>query len=98
MKIGVCVCMHIYEPNSIIFLMEIRINFLIETMLSISQALGFDSPDRDTPNSFEEGGHKCKHDFMLNEEIGLTCRLCNHVSIEIKYVSQPFVSTETRKL
>ena len=34
----------------------------------------------------------CKHEFKLNEEIGMLCHICGFVSTEIKDVSAPFVS------
>ncbi|XP_027335244.1 SNF2 domain-containing protein CLASSY 4-like [Abrus precatorius] len=33
----------------------------------------------------------CKHDFYLDEQIGILCRLCLWVATEIKYVTPPFV-------
>lgn len=38
------------------------------------------------------GGRVCQHDYRLNEEIGIICRLCGFVCTEIKDVSLPFVS------
>lgn len=43
--------------------------------------------------STEKGGKGCHHDYRLNEEIGIICRLCGFVSTEIKDVSPPFLST-----
>lgn len=37
-------------------------------------------------------GEVCLHDYRLNEEIGIICRLCGFVSTEIKDVPPPFVS------
>lgn len=34
----------------------------------------------------------CRHEFKLNEEIGMLCHICGFVSTEIKDVSAPFVS------
>lgn len=42
--------------------------------------------------AFEKAKNGCEHDYMLDEEIGLCCRLCGHVGTEIKHVSAPFVS------
>lgn len=40
----------------------------------------------------------CEHDYMLDEEIGMCCRLCGHVGSEIKHVSAPFVSETSSPL
>lgn len=40
----------------------------------------------------KKGSKVCHHDFRLNEEIGIVCRLCGVVSTEIKDVPPPFVS------
>lgn len=34
----------------------------------------------------------CRHEFKLNEEIGIICSICGFVSTEIRDVSPPFVS------
>lgn len=44
----------------------------------------------------------CRHEFKLNEEIGMLCHICGFVSTEIKDVSAPFMqhmswSTEERR-
>lgn len=41
-------------------------------------------------------GEVCRHDYRLNEEIGIICRLCGFVSTEIKDVPPPFVSQKSR--
>jgi len=47
--------------------------------------------------AFEKARSGCEHDYRLEEEIGMCCRLCGHVGSEIKDVSAPFVS-ETHNL
>jgi len=42
--------------------------------------------------AFHKATCDCEHDYELNEEIGMCCRLCGHVGTEIKHVSAPFVS------
>lgn len=42
--------------------------------------------------AFHKATGDCEHDYELNEEIGMCCRLCSHVGSEIKHVSAPFVS------
>nr|GME12672.1 SNF2 domain-containing protein CLASSY 1-like [Ipomoea batatas] len=39
----------------------------------------------------KKGTRVCHHDFRLNEEIGIVCRLCGVVSTEIKDVPPPFM-------
>lgn len=36
-------------------------------------------------------GESCQHEYKLNEEIGILCRICGHVSTEIRDVSAPFM-------
>jgi DNA repair and recombination RAD54-like protein len=38
-----------------------------------------------------KGGH-CHHDCILDEQLGLTCRLCNVVCIEAKDIFPPMVT------
>ncbi|RID41625.1 hypothetical protein BRARA_J01574 [Brassica rapa] len=40
--------------------------------------------------AFEKAKSGCEHEYMLDEEIGMCCRLCGHVGSEIKHVSAPF--------
>lgn len=35
---------------------------------------------------------KCEHDYRLNEQVGMVCRLCGFVETEIKDILPPFVS------
>lgn len=34
----------------------------------------------------------CHHQFILDEEIGIICKNCSFVDLEIKYCVAPFVS------
>lgn len=45
--------------------------------------------------AFQKATSGCEHDYELNEEIGMCCKLCGHVGSEIRDVSAPFVSSET---
>lgn len=49
------------------------------------------------PNEMQKpngnGGRVCQHDYRLNEEIGIICRLCGFVCTEIKDVSLPFFAS-----
>lgn len=47
--------------------------------------------------AFHKATGDCEHDYELNEEIGMCCRLCGHVGTEIKHVSAPFVSGNSGK-
>ncbi|KAJ4872089.1 SNF2 domain-containing protein CLASSY 1 [Raphanus sativus] len=40
--------------------------------------------------AFQKATSGCEHDYELNEEIGMCCRLCGHVGSEIRDVSAPF--------
>ncbi|CAE6074662.1 unnamed protein product [Arabidopsis arenosa] len=53
--------------------------------------------------AFHKATGDCEHDYELNEEIGMCCRLCGHVGSEIKHVSAPFAqhkkwTTETKQI
>lgn len=47
--------------------------------------------------AFQKATGDCEHDYELDEEIGMCCRLCGHVGTEIKHVSAPFVSEKSGK-
>ncbi|XP_010420880.1 PREDICTED: SNF2 domain-containing protein CLASSY 2-like isoform X1 [Camelina sativa] len=49
-----------------------------------------DSEARVDNKAFEMARSGCEHEYRLDEEIGLCCRLCGHVGTEIKHVSAPF--------
>lgn len=44
------------------------------------------------PLSNEDGDQACKHDFKLDEQIGIICQLCNYVHTKIRDVMPQFVS------
>lgn len=48
--------------------------------------------------ALEKARSGCEHDYKLDEEIGMCCRLCGHVGTEIKDVSAPFVSEALNNL
>ena len=57
----------------------------------------FQGPDFELPAEISQNPSKlweqfCRHEFKLNEEIGILCQLCGYVSTEIKDVSPTFVS------
>jgi len=39
-----------------------------------------------------KGDISCKHCYIIDDEIGILCRLCGYVITEIRDVSPPFVS------
>ncbi|KAH0860345.1 LOW QUALITY PROTEIN: hypothetical protein HID58_088606 [Brassica napus] len=47
--------------------------------------------------AFEKAKSGCEHEYMLDEEIGMCCRLCGHVGSEIKHVSAPFIEEDDIK-
>ncbi|KAK6929513.1 Helicase, C-terminal, partial [Dillenia turbinata] len=51
-----------------------------------------DASNKDAQKSGEAYKH-CKHEFKLNEEMGIFCLLCGFVSTEIKDVSPDFVQS-----
>lgn len=48
--------------------------------------------DGTVPLSSEDGDRACKHDFKLDEQIGIICQLCNFVHTKIRDVMPKFVS------
>ncbi|XAR65978.1 Thymine dioxygenase [Bertholletia excelsa] len=50
-------------------------------------------PPEITQNGNKYGGQFCKHEYKLNEEIGIICQLCGYVSTEIKDVSPTFLQS-----
>lgn len=60
-------------------------------LLSISQESHV-KPADEVQNSSWIGGNRCEHDYRLDEEVGMVCRLCGSVETEIKDILPPFVS------
>ncbi|KAJ8769477.1 hypothetical protein K2173_002967 [Erythroxylum novogranatense] len=46
---------------------------------------------RISTQTMQNSGKYCKHEFKVDEEIGILCHICGFVKSEIKYVSAPFV-------
>ena len=47
-------------------------------------------------NEVENGANLetlCKHDLILDEQMGIKCRFCSFIKLEIRYVLPPMVST-----
>ncbi|KAL1205510.1 SNF2 domain-containing protein CLASSY 1 [Cardamine amara subsp. amara] len=62
-----------------------------------------DNEARVDNEAFQKATGDCEHDYELNEEIGMCCRLCGHVGTEIKHVSAPFAqhkkwTTESKQI
>ncbi|XP_010535836.1 PREDICTED: SNF2 domain-containing protein CLASSY 2-like isoform X2 [Tarenaya hassleriana] len=49
-----------------------------------------DNEARVDNEAIQKSNGGCEHDYRLDEEIGLLCRLCGHIKTEIKHVSAPF--------
>ncbi|XP_057483318.1 SNF2 domain-containing protein CLASSY 1-like [Actinidia eriantha] len=57
-----------------------------------------EGPDVEVPAEISQNPSKlweqfCRHEFKLNEEIGILCQLCGYVSTEIKDVSPTFLQS-----
>jgi len=51
-----------------------------------------------TDTSDNDAEHTCQHVYKLDDQIGMTCQLCNFVCTEIRYIAPPMVtSTRTSK-
>ncbi|KAL1189116.1 SNF2 domain-containing protein CLASSY 2 [Cardamine amara subsp. amara] len=74
----------------------------MELCLASSYILDDNEPRVDN-EAFEKARTGCEHDYRLDEEIGLCCRICGHVGTEIKHFSAPFAehkkwTAETRQI
>ena len=50
-------------------------------------------------NEVENGANLetlCKHDLILDEQMGIKCRFCSFIKLEIRYVLPPMVSTPSK--
>lgn len=54
-----------------------------------------DDEARVSAESLQKSSGNCRHDFRLDEEVGVLCRICGFVSTEIKHVSAPFLERKT---
>lgn len=64
-------------------------------LLSISSPWNISQESHVKPtdeNSSWIGANNCEHDYQLDEEVGMVCRLCGSVETEIKDILPPFVS------
>ncbi|KAL5568844.1 hypothetical protein UlMin_025419, partial [Ulmus minor] len=65
-----------------------------EMDLVIASTYLLDDNENPTVGSLNKAGKRsrasCQHDFKIDEEIGVLCRLCGFVASEIKHVTPPF--------
>ncbi|GMJ14484.1 chromatin remodeling 42, CLASSY2 [Hibiscus trionum] len=54
-----------------------------------------DEEARVSAESLRKASENCQHDFKLDDEVGILCRICGFVSTEIKYVSAPFLERKS---
>ncbi|XP_047316175.1 SNF2 domain-containing protein CLASSY 1-like [Impatiens glandulifera] len=50
-----------------------------------------ESKDKKVDPLSDDEDEICKHEFILNEEVGILCKLCGFVSTEIRHVSPTFL-------
>ncbi|XVE69488.1 hypothetical protein DITRI_Ditri09bG0155900 [Diplodiscus trichospermus] len=62
-----------------------------EMELCMASAYFEDDEARISAESLRKSGGNCQHEFKLDEEVGVLCRICGFVSTEIKHVSAPFM-------
>ncbi|XWS74759.1 hypothetical protein CRYUN_Cryun01aG0025300 [Craigia yunnanensis] len=62
-----------------------------EMELCMASAYFEDDEARVSTESLRKSSGNCQHEFKLDEEIGVLCRICGFVSTEIKHVSAPFM-------
>ncbi|XP_020595669.1 SNF2 domain-containing protein CLASSY 1-like [Phalaenopsis equestris] len=71
------------------------------TVLALLEQQEMDSEtfdDGKVPLSCQDGDQACKHDFKLDEQIGIICQLCNFVHTKIRDVMPQFVMSENWNL
>lgn len=54
-----------------------------------------DDEARVSAESLQKASENCQHEFKLDDEVGVLCRICGFVSTEIKHVSAPFLEHKT---
>lgn len=66
------------------------------TALALLERQEMDSEtfDGTVPLSSEDGDQSCKHDFKLDEQIGIICQLCNFVHTEMRYILPQFLMSD----
>ncbi|XVF24188.1 hypothetical protein REPUB_Repub13aG0106000 [Reevesia pubescens] len=62
-----------------------------EMELCMASAYFEDDEARVSAESLRKSSGNCQHEFKLDEEVGVLCRICGFVSTEIKHVSAPFM-------
>ncbi|XP_061355762.1 SNF2 domain-containing protein CLASSY 4-like, partial [Gastrolobium bilobum] len=71
----------------------------METLLrleKINSQIGSEGTNEARENT-QSPAFVCKHDIYLEEQIGLLCRYCSWVQIEIKYMTPPIAPERSRK-
>ncbi|XP_072960913.1 SNF2 domain-containing protein CLASSY 1-like [Typha angustifolia] len=66
------------------------------TLLEQNQIFESELCSETSINSEKNGEQPCQHDYRMNEEAGIVCRLCNFVCTEIRYVSPPVLHGDGR--
>ncbi|XP_052187132.1 SNF2 domain-containing protein CLASSY 1-like [Diospyros lotus] len=64
---------------------------MASTYFQDSEESNVELPTNVVQTTSEQCGHVCRHEYRLNEEIGILCRLCGFVSTEIKDVVPTFL-------
>ncbi|KAL6980760.1 SNF2 domain-containing protein [Sarracenia purpurea var. burkii] len=60
-------------------------------LLEDDEASNIEVPADVAQNPIKHHGQVCRHEYKINEEIGIICRLCGFVSTEIKDISPSFL-------
>ncbi|XP_042497125.1 SNF2 domain-containing protein CLASSY 1-like [Macadamia integrifolia] len=69
---------------------EMEFSMATVNFIGDSQGSRLDTCDEVAKKSSKDYGHSCHHEFKMDEEVGLVCKLCSFVSTEIRDVSLPF--------
>ncbi|GLT78895.1 hypothetical protein SLA2020_504130 [Shorea laevis] len=62
-----------------------------EMELCMASAYLEEDEARVSTEPLKKSSEGCQHEYILDEEIGIRCRICGFVSTEIKHVSAPFM-------
>nr|CAD1828845.1 unnamed protein product [Ananas comosus var. bracteatus] len=72
---------------------EMEHSLMTLALLEQKQVLDSELPAK---NSERDEQQQCQHEYMLNEQTGLICRLCNFICTEIRYIYPPLLRTDGR--
>ncbi|XP_059666793.1 SNF2 domain-containing protein CLASSY 2-like [Cornus florida] len=70
---------------------EMELSLASTYLLEDNEVSNVEVPAEDVEESSKHNGQVCRHEYKLNEEIGIVCQLCGSVNTEIRDVCPPFL-------